>query len=184
MREKPSFLIGVTLLLIATAAGGLWVRSFWVSDWLGLLRRHEPGRVTQIGAATLSGSFAAYIGRPNDSDHDDPRDTIVQFNRQRVGDAMIHPFSPAGPRRLGFGWYRDATNHFHQIVVPGWFAALMGGVPGAILLRRGLRIRRRRLSGACIRCGYDLRPTPDRCPECGAAPSLQSNRMPDEPALH
>jgi len=46
---------------------------------------------------------------------------------------------------------------------------LTGALPAHwILVRRTPQAEVRRSRGLCLKCGYDLRATPDRCPECGS----------------
>jgi hypothetical protein len=54
------------------------------------------------------------------------------------------------------------------IVVPYWLIALSFATPLLMAGWRRLKSRRDRDAGLCPTCGYDLRATPDRCPECGA----------------
>ena len=60
-------------------------------------------------------------------------------------------------------------------VVAYWPVALLFALlPATWLMSHGRYWRERlRGEGRCIRCGYDLRATPNRCPECGAVLTSQ-----------
>ncbi len=51
--------------------------------------------------------------------------------------------------------------------VPYWLAAIVCGGSGWRICAKPRLIRSRRRRGLCVDCGYDLRGTPGRCPECG-----------------
>jgi hypothetical protein len=54
------------------------------------------------------------------------------------------------------------------LMVPAWFLATAMALPPVVLIWRWNRSRVH--AGCCRICGYDLRATPDRCPECGTIP--------------
>ena len=68
----------------------------------------------------------------------------------------------------GFAGSRGSRTAYFIVRLPYWFVAGAGAVLPALELRRLLRARRRGRRGHCVRCGYDLRESPERCPECGA----------------
>src|SRR5262249_34881754 len=56
------------------------------------------------------------------------------------------------------------------VVFPYWSVMAVVSLPALILLPGLIRWQRgrwRSRRGLCASCGYDLRATPDRCPECG-----------------
>jgi hypothetical protein len=73
-------------------------------------------------------------------------------------------------------------NRVFRLRFPYWFPAVASGAAawpwlGPFVVRRLHRRRRRRRqqAGLCGQCGYDLRATPERCPECGAVPASSAS---------
>lgn len=106
------------------------------------------------------------------------------------GDDWDKNISPQSPRyaALGFewipqavppGWFRDRSVNPRQtdlefyitsLTLPLYFPTLLFAIlPAHYLLRvrRRRRIARRIAQGCCSACGYDLRASSGRCPECG-----------------
>ena len=90
------------------------------------------------------------------------------------------------PDRLRNGWNMAAfgqsgfsgsnpNSRFATPTLPLYFPALLFTLPPAIALHRHLRRRHRMRNNLCPSCGYDLRASPEKCPECGTvSPSTPS----------
>lgn len=151
-------LAGICLLvLIVTAA--LWVRSYFAVDILLYQTLtpdpfHTPVRddlMAILGGGTVllrSGTPPAFASPPH------------YFHLQRRHFYFI-------PDKVYLGFAGHITRQQWFVVFPLWSIC----APPLFVLAmwsRAYRIRRRSIAaGCCSRCGYDLRATPERCPECG-----------------
>jgi hypothetical protein len=90
------------------------------------------------------------------------------------------PPQPQPWRLLGVDWKteqsRTAFAYYtvYEVVFPYWMPAALLALLPAVRLGSLWHKRRREARSAralCGSCGYDLRATPGRCPECGAVPT-------------
>jgi hypothetical protein len=72
--------------------------------------------------------------------------------------------------------------HGVWVVFSHWFAATMFGIAPLVWIAIYWRGRQRAASGLCVGCGYDLRATPGRCPECGTVQAKAKNPIKTGPA--
>jgi hypothetical protein len=78
-----------------------------------------------------------------------------------LGFGLLLDYPPPSVRRFELFPYKWC------VAIPFWFITLSTAILPAWRVIDWIRLRRRMLSGRCRACGYDLRATPERCPECG-----------------
>ena len=155
-------------MLLLCVASGLWVRSYWRETLAGRYARFYEGDCVHTDEIEMKRGRMILI-------HDawnrggDPKCEYV-FHDFSTDNAPYDLGLDLEKTRMGFGWTSELgpVNSGYVLSVPCWF--LIGCL--LMLCARG-RIGRRDKSsdGLCETCGYDLRATPDRCPECGAVPT-------------
>ena len=117
------------------------------------------------------------------SDPSPPSDqsTIIIFHRDPIGKTDWYPIfdqlmaDKSDIAGDAHGFQIELINHqindvilrFDSITVPHWFVLLLC-LPFPLIWSRRFRRNRYRLGhGLCVKCGYDLRATTHKCPECG-----------------
>jgi hypothetical protein len=68
------------------------------------------------------------------------------------------------------------VQHQRSVWIPHAYLVLASALLPSWWMWRRVRSRRHHRAGRCVACGYDLRATPDCCPECGAAPAEPAAR--------
>jgi hypothetical protein len=165
-RRLPNLLTAGSLLLCA-AVVSLWARTDEKTAALEWWSVGPPGFEFRVrGAYARGGTAGFYAG-------DYPAGLTggtyeLHYHRDRSGRRW-----PRTPRTLGFAGARSdpvrgaAGVPWRELRVPCWFLLLVAGSPAAWRAGRVMAGARRRRRGLCQACGYDLRATPDECPECG-----------------
>jgi hypothetical protein len=154
MRRTLLNLLTALSLLVCVAVAALWLRSYVVQDVL----ISSPGEPRSINLHSTCGAFVLIR-------HTNYVPPVVRYAREKVAVYASTPvmalitFHFGEDRAGGVPW---------MIVFPQWFVVVVSGALAVSRLRR--RRRKRRGSHAvCPACGYDLRASPGRCPECGTA---------------
>jgi len=171
-------------VLIGVAAAVLWPRSYShedeiqydrVSVWEA--RGEKIVSETQAYLSPRAGAVSVYVARePAHSIWDGPNSGSLRL-------ALVHGSDCSGavalerfgimyaPPASRLGFVYDSTPYllgeWRAYRIPYWALVAAACVLPALQLVAAVRRRRRRRSGRCLVCGYDLRATPERCPECG-----------------
>jgi hypothetical protein len=163
-------LAGISLLLCAMVVA-VGIRSWWIDD-CATSRTDSAVDAWLYTIQSSRGTLDFTIARIPGHLPGRPLNARSWWLPWPWRDAVSDPEGePAYPRALWFvtdvSTYGLSGKDMGRVglVVPDWFFVVTTSALPTIWFWK----RRSRPRGFCLHCGYDLRATPDRCPECGTA---------------
>ena len=173
MRWKLFTLVAALSAILCVAASVLWVQSYhigrlayWSQPAHGTSVRHPAASCGSTGRPSRRARSAASSGSASSTS---PRPS--RRGSGATARAIPYHFDVAG-FAAGSGPYATMpTRSAGVVIVPCWTVTLLTLLPPLLWLRRRRQAKRWSDANLCRTCGYDLRATPDRCPECGAVPA-------------
>jgi hypothetical protein len=153
-------------LLLCVAVVGLWVRSRFRADHVHL----------EFAAGAGSGAVTRYLftepgvlgyGWSIDRDHRGSGQWDLSYRESEPSWFHYSWLVPEVSEWVTLDSPHGTPPESVTYTVPSWMLVLALAARPAIVARRVLSKHGRRGAGVCQSCGYDLRATPGRCPECG-----------------
>ena len=183
MRRRLLSLLTVLSLLLCMAAVTLWVRSFFRSDAIARYTYGPTGAGAFSRVRSVRSERGGIVLADFTQSATDPAYLAFALSRANAWEFRHDPANAAtSPTSdffdtLSFDVNRNGrttpavTEAWLAVRIPYWAPALAAAIAPAWWLVRGRNSRRRQrvAQGRCGACGYDLRATPGRGPECGAA---------------
>jgi hypothetical protein len=177
MKRRLFNLAATVSLVLCVATAALWVRSYIVSDTLKWQSR--PDASSAVNSWSVTSDRGGVVARRMRENLAESRVGFSWTRREPWG--YLRYFH--GPLRFilrgqlfGFAYFKNAradsflyTSSSSAVFVPYWPLFVLTGLGPLLWLRARVRLRARRRRRQCLSCGYDLRASPDRCPECGTS---------------
>ena len=197
---KLGSILSLALFLLVIA---FWIRAQWRNDWF---KFHHTSLKSSTWRGVTVVTTRSYIYISWEAFYFDRPSRAVRYAKllDRTG-FFTHYAPPSAPpewllrdsfwKRIGFGFHfesmtpdyagdeEDRRYLYHytygNVGFPYWFALILLACAGLPLIFhiRASQLRRYRIrNNQCLKCGYDLRDTPTRCPECGEVREAVSGR--------
>jgi predicted RNA-binding Zn-ribbon protein involved in translation (DUF1610 family) len=156
----------------------LWLRSYWIRDYVGLIGTRRALNFEWARGSCLA-TFRYGGGEPVAG----VWSKVIQMTWRRSPVTIVRSmwtpeqgetvYLRMGERFFIRHYPHDPANKsVYEVLAPGWLPPLVFA-PGLWFWGRRKYRRiltwRRRKAGLCEACGYDVRESSGRCPECGKA---------------